>query len=190
MAELIEDKIKENNEQTENKKDKFEVIRQVVFIIVGFINIIFAHSLRGILPYIIGISSVATGAISLIKNIKEKEYATLETMIIPSDVVGIILGIKILIENENAVPFIAIAWGISGLRKGTKGLNVAVYNKFNKKPFALELVHSIFEIFFAILLIFDPFEKLEEHLILLGIEMIISSLKICFKDKEYEKIEE
>lgn len=175
---------------TDEKKDKIEIIRQIIFFIVGIMNIIFASLLREKLPMIIGFASIITGTISFIKNMIKKEYETLETMKIPRDIVISILGIIILLKKENAIPFIAIAWGILGLLRGSKELNVAVYNKVHKKTFLLELVHSVLELVFSMLLIFDPFEKIEEHLVLLGIEMVIGSLKICFKDKLYESIEE
>ena len=42
----------------------------------------------------------------------------------------------------------------------------------------------------SILLVFDPFEKVEEHLVILGFEMIIIALKVAFYDeKEYEEID-
>lgn len=197
MSDFITERIKEyENEDRESKKDinptkdKIEIIRQIVFIILGIINIIFAGRLREKLPVLIGIASIVIASVSLTRDIKEKEYARLDTMRIPRDLVAIILGIIILLKKENAIPFIAIVWGISGLKRGCKGLNIAVYNKVHKKAFALELIHSTLEILLAILLIFNPFEKLEKHLVLLGIEMIISSLKICFKDKVYKKIED
>ena len=39
------------------------------------------------------------------------------------------------------------------------------------------------------LLVFDPFEKVEKHIILLGFEMIIRALKLTFySDKEIENL--
>lgn len=195
MPGILEEKIKKykneynkNNQEAKLNREKIETARQIVFIILGFINVIFASTLREKLPYIIGITSVIIGSISLIKNIKNKEYQKLETMRISRDFVSVILGVMILLKGEHAIPFIAIVWGISGLQKASKGLNIALYNRAQKKPFFLELLHSTLELIFAILLIFNPFEKLEEHLIILGIEMIISSLKIGFKDKVYQNI--
>lgn len=184
------DKLKESNENMNIKKDKIDIVRQIILIIVGVINILFANILREELPYIIGLTSIIIGILSLIKNIRKKEYKTLNTMKIPMNVVGIILGIMILFKGENAVPFIAIVMGISGLQKGAKLLNISIYNKVHNKRFILELVYSIIEIILSILLIFNPFEKLEEHLVLIGINIFVSSLKYFFKDKEYNMIED
>lgn len=195
MLDLITEKIKEyENEYKENKedtkKDEFESTRRIIFIIIGIMNILFADKMKERLSFFIGILSITTASISLIRNIKRKEYTRQETQKIPRDIVVIILGTIILFKKENSIPFIAIVWGISSLQRGIKLLNIALYNKVNKKPFVLKLIYSIIEIVLAILLIFNPFEKLEIHLVLLGIEMIVSSLKGCFKNKEYKKIQE
>ena len=42
----------------------------------------------------------------------------------------------------------------------------------------------------SILLIYNPFEKITEHLVLLGIEMVINSIKFMFKDEIYKDIDD
>lgn len=195
MTDFIKQKIKNHNYNKDKDKGISErilskIINPIIFIIVGLMNIIFANKLTKILPTISGIMLIATSIISLVHNIMKKEYKTLDTMKIPENVVSIILGISIVLKRDNAISFIAIVWGISGLRKGTKELNIAIYNKVHKNKFILELLHAIFELVISILLIYNPFEKIEEHLILLGIEMIISSTKYMFNDKKYKDIED
>lgn len=191
MSEEIIQKEEEKEQKTEeNKKDGIKFIIQIIFMIVGVMNITCANVLKEKLPFIIGFASILTSVMSFIKNMKEKEYKVLDTMKIPANIVAFILGVIILIKGQNAIPFIAIVWGISGLRKGVKGFNVAIFNKVHNKKWILEFIHATLETFFSILLVFDPFEKIEEHLVLVGIEMVISSLKIAFKDKAYEEIED
>lgn len=168
----------------ENKKDKLKFSIQIILIVAGLIHIIFAGYLKEKLSIITGITTINISIINVIKNIKNKEYKTLETMKIPENIVVLILGIMTLFKKNNAISFIAIVWGISGLRKGIKGLNVAIFNKANNKRFVGELIHAIIEISLSILLVFDPFEKVEEHIIILGIEMIIMSLKVAFYNEE------
>ena len=111
-------------------------------------------------------------------------------MKIPENIVALLLGIMTLFKGQNAISFIAIIWGITGLRKGVKGFNIALYNKVNNKQYIGKLVYAIIETALSILLVFDPFEKVEEHLVILGFEMIIISLKVAFYDeKEYEEID-
>ena len=183
----IKEYCKENIE--ENKKDKLKLAIQILLIVIGLINIIFASYLKEKLSIITGITTINISIINIIRNIKNKEYKTLDTMKIPENIVVMILGIMTLFKGNNAISFIAIVWGISGLRKGIKGFNVAIFNKSNNKSFVGELIHAFIETTLSILLVFDPFEKVEEHIIILGIDMVIMSLKVTFyNEKEYEEI--
>ena len=183
----IKEYCKENIE--ENKKDKLKLAIQILLIVIGLINIIFASYLKEKLSIITGITTINISIINIIRNIKNKEYKTLDTMKIPENIVVMILGIMTLFKGNNAISFIAIVWGISGLRKGIKGFNVAIFNKSNNKSFVGELIHAFIETTLSILLVFDPFEKVEEHIIILGIDMVIMSLKVAFyNEKEYEEI--
>ena len=183
----IKDYCKENIE--ENKKDKLKFIIQIILIIVGLVHIIFASYLKEKLAIVTGITTINISIINLIRNIKNKEYKTLETMKIPENIVVMILGIMTLFKHDNAISFIAIVWGISGLSKGIKEFNVAIFNKLNNKKFIGKFIHAIIETSLSILLVFNPFEKVEEHIIILGIEMIIIALKVAFyNEKENEQI--
>ena len=183
----IKEYCKENIE--ENKKDKLKLAIQILLIVIGLINIIFVSYLKEKLSIITGITTINISIINIIRNINNKEYKTLDTMKIPENIVVMILGIMTLFKGNNAISFIAIVWGISGLRKGIKGFNVAIFNKANNKRFVGELIHAFIETTLSILLVFDPFEKVEEHIIILGIDMVIMSLKVAFyNEKEYEEI--
>lgn len=184
----IREYCKENIE--ENKKDKLKFSIQIILIVVGMIHIIFADYLKEKLTIITGITTINISLINLIRNIKKKEYKTLDTMKIPENIAALLLGIMTLFKGQNAISFIAIIWGITGLRKGVKGFNIALYNKVNNKQYIGKLVYAIIETALSILLVFDPFEKVEEHLVILGFEMIIIALKVAFYDeKEYEEID-
>ena len=184
----IREYCKENIE--ENKKDKLKFSIQIILIVVGMIHIIFADYLKEKLTIITGITTINISLINLIRNIKKKEYKTLDTMKIPENIVALLLGIMTLFKGQNAISFIAIIWGITGLRKGVKVFNIALYNKVNNKQYIGKLVYAIIETALSILLVFDPFEKVEEHLVILGFEMIIIALKVAFYDeKEYEEID-
>ena len=184
----IREYCKENIE--ENKKDKLKFSIQIILIVVGLIHIIFADYLKEKLTIITGITTINISLINLIRNIKKQEYKTLDTMKIPENIVALLLGIMTLFKGQNAISFIAIIWGITGLRNGVKGFNIALYNKVNNKQYIGKLVYAIIETALSILLVFDPFEKVEEHLVILGFEMIIIALKVAFYDeKEYEEID-
>ena len=190
MEDFIDQQDKEQSYNKDKKKRIIEIINAIIFVLIGLTNIVYANKLTNILPTIIGSMMILTSGITLLYNISQKEYKSLATMKIPKNIVSIILGISILFKGNNAIPFISIIWGISGLKKGTKGLEVALYNKVHENKFIGELLHAVFEIVISILLIYNPFEKITEHLVLLGIEMVINSIKFMFKDEIYKDIDD
>ena len=62
---------KENIE--ENKKDRLKFAIQIILIIVGLINIVFAAFLKEKLSIITGITTISIAIIKLIGNINKKE---------------------------------------------------------------------------------------------------------------------
>ena len=171
----------------EELNGRVKMIRRIANIILGIFIIAFSSTLMNQIPIILGIITIVFSSIELIIQIKKKDYEKIEDIHMGNNIIFIILGIMILLNNQNAIPFIAMIWGISGLRSGIKGLNIVIYNKINEKKYVPELIHAIIETFLSVLLIFNPFEKFEEHLIILGIQLIANSLKIGVKDKEYIK---
>ena len=167
-----------NNFLKEEEKDKLRVCIQLILIIIGLLNISCAGALKENLAIIIGIATINIAIISLIRNIIKKEYKSIYKYKIPENIVNIILGIMMLLNQNNAIAFIAIAWGIYGLRKGIIGINIAIFKKQKNKKCIFKLIHAIIETILSLLLLFDPFEKVEEHIILLGFEMIIRAVKI------------
>ena len=138
----IREYCKENIE--ENKKDKLKFSIQIILIVVGMIHIIFADYLKEKLTIITGITTINISLINLIRNIKKKEYKTLDTMKIPENIVALLLGIMTLFKGQNAISFIAIIWGITGLRKGVKGFNIALYNKVNNNNYTITEFNSYY----------------------------------------------
>ena len=75
------------------------------------------------------------------------------------------------------------------IKNGQNTLQLSDVLKLNNKKFIGKFIHAIIETSLSILLVFNPFEKVEEHIIILGIEMIIIALKVAFyNEKENEQI--
>ena len=63
-------------------------------------------------------------------------------MKIPENIVVMILGIMTLFKHDNAISFIAIVWGISGLSKGIKEAILTLSN-FNILLIEYELISTL-----------------------------------------------
>lgn len=111
----------------------------------------------------------------LVNGIHDKTYEVKGDRSIPTAVVGLALGVMVLVREQNSIPFIAIAWGISGLGGGITELDHALYGILHKEPCKIKLIHGLLETVLALLLIFDPYEKIGEHIVILGLEMLVQA---------------
>ncbi len=161
-----------------------EIITSILFITNGILCITCADLLQDVLPIISASIAILSGIILLIKAIKEKEYTRLETKDTATAIIMIIMGIAILFNTSNAIYLIGVSWGIYGLVKGINGINTALYNKYHNNKFILITLHASIEIMLAIALVFNPFEKISHHIVLLGIEMILVSGRNLFKENK------
>lgn len=176
-------------------KEKLKLdISQFIFLIIGLIIgiscIVFPKKIYEYTTYIIGGFMLASAIGMLIHSIKYKEYEKIETKRTATSIVQIILSIVILTNQMQSIYFIAVVWGITGLRKGINGLNIAMYNKSINEKYKLELLHSIVETVLSIMLILDPYRKMEEHIMILGLEILVMMLKHLFKDDKYNENKE
>lgn len=150
--------------------------------LTAIICIIFPSHLTTILPYLIGGVMVIVGFIYEYRAIKQKEYKTLETSDTAQALILFIMGIFILIKHEDSIGVLGYTWGGFGLMKGTKELNIALYKLFVHQKFGIEMIQAFVTIGLAIILISDPFEKFTHHVMFLGFEMLVTSLKIYHRE--------
>lgn len=172
--------------EVENVSKKTQIIIRLVTILLGICCIFLSGSINTYLPYLVGALMLVFSCAGLVVCIKRKEYKTLETKATATAIIGIVISIVIILQGENSISLIGIVWGLIGLKKGISGINVSLYNHSHGKKYRLELLHASAEILLAIVLILNPFEKIEIHIIILGFEMILNTMKYMFKDKLYK----
>ncbi|MFR8269221.1 MAG: DUF308 domain-containing protein [Oscillospiraceae bacterium] len=154
---------------------------------MGTLLIIFHEKIAHIMPYLIGGLTIII-SLGFIKDaVQMEEVKKSETKRLASGIVMLIVGAIIIIKQENSINFIAIVWGLFGLIRGIDELGEAFYNIHNGKRYIVELIHAIIEISLAILLIYNPFEKISEHIIILGIEYVIISLQLVINPQMVQK---
>ena len=176
------------------KLRKIDIIKTIVTGLIGITCLLLTERIAHLLPYLIAVQMLLVAAIMLVTGIKKKEYQTIETKLIASSITMGVLGSIILCKRENSIALISIIWGMIGLVKGTKGLNLAIYYKYKKEKYVLELIESMIEIGLSILLILYPYEKITEHIFLLGIQLLLLPVRDLFsearEDKERVEIKE
>lgn len=154
---------------------------------MGSLLIIFHENVAHIMPYLIESLTILI-ALGFIKDgVQMEEVKKAEAKRLATGLVMLIVGFIIIINQYDSINFIVIVWGIFSLIRGIDELIEAFYNIHQGKKYILTLIHAIIEISLAIVLIYSPFEKISEHIIILGIEYVIISLQLFINPQLVKK---
>ena len=162
--------IKEEGKVRAMKRGIGAYISAILIILNGVICIVNHQQIYKWIPSLCGAILLIKGIIMLIEGIRAKEYATLE-------------GKKI----ERALFIVGVFWGLEGLNKATNYLNEGLYYFTRKEKFIFPMSKAIIEFVLSSILIFDPFSKIAEHVVILGLELVlegVSEFVNIYKGKE------
>lgn len=146
----------------------------IMLVLLGILCIVFPEQLYLWLPLIGGLLMVVSGVFRIALGIRHKEYKSAETKLTTNGIVSTVLGIVVLYKWHEAYGLLGAMWGFSGLLRAIRELNEAIHLITTKRSGWIRvLVVSIFGIIVAILLLINPAERVLEHMIFIGIELII-----------------
>ena len=84
-----------------------------------------------------------------------------------------VLGVFAMVQGLESIGFLGTAWGLLGLGKAGEEFDEAIAAIRAREPFFFSLAFNIVELVLALLLIVNPFENIEHHVIVLGIQLIL-----------------
>ena len=145
------------------------VAQRLLFFFCGLLIISMSRELTTYVHYVVGGMMFIVCMLMLVSSLQEQSYRREGDHSLPTAVVGVILACIIIVRQHGAIPFIAVAWGINGLRGGIESISHALYAAGHKEPWIGHLVHGLFETVLALMLVFDPQEKIGEHIVILGL---------------------
>lgn len=155
----------------------------VLYLIVGTLCIAMTEHITEILPYIVGGMMVVIGTVRFIVALIHHEYRHLKTNQTATSLIVTALGIMIIVQhilpdNESAITFISIVWGILGLFEGAHAFNHAFKRIANSERCIYYLLKGLIEIVVAFLLLYDPgnHDTHHFHIIVFGAQLIFDSV--------------
>ena len=158
--------------------EKFAVFRvRIILLAVGIFCILFPTTFCDFIPLIVGVSMILVGAFGIFVGFETKNYKVPEISGIGDSVVLTLLGLVIVISHNASLLLIGVIWGLLGLGKGAKEINTFIFRLLNKENFIFPLVIGILEIIFGLILILEPTEHIAFHVVILGINMVLFSIK-------------
>lgn len=158
-------------------------IFSVIYLVVGVLCVSITHRITELLPYIVGGMMIIIGFVRFVVALKNHEYRHLKTNRTATSLIVTALGIMIIVqsfqpENESAITFISIAWGILGLFEGAHAFNHAFKRIANSERCVYYLIKGIVELVVAFMLLYDPVnhETHQFHIIVFGINLIFDAI--------------
>ena len=150
---------------------------RVLFLAVGIFCILFPTKFSELIPLIVGLAMAAAGifAIAACKAGWESKHPRPSTYGEP--IVLTLLGLVIFFSQNSSLLVLGVVWGLLGLSKGAREINAFIQRFSCKENFLFPLILGILEIIFGLILIYEPTEHISFHVIILGINMVLFSIK-------------
>ena len=162
------------------------------YLAVGVLCVAITNEITEILPYIVGGMMVVIGVIRFIIALVNREYRHVKTNQTASSLIVTALGAMIIVQqilpdNNSAITFIAIVWGILGLFEGAHALNHAFKRISNSERCVYFLIRGILELVVAFMLLYNPQnEEIHHfHIIVFGINLIMDSITMIPQVKNF-----
>lgn len=156
-----------------------KINKAIIYTILGILVLIFRADILNYLYLFVSIPVLVIALEELAYGIYVKSYKN-QFNDLGEIILKIVLSIFLLLYNkEEELLEVCVLWGIIVIISATMAINKAIFELSHKKitVFLFEMVISTAQIVFSILLIIDPFEHVNFHIILLGIEMLLVGSK-------------
>ena len=153
-------------------------IPSAAFLLVGALCIFFPSHVAGVLPFLLGGIMLIAGIVHGAAYLRDKRFLEDESQGIGPDIILAVMGVAFLCAGSEAVGLMGVVWGIIGLRKAAGTIDQALRRMYRHQPALLLAVEAAIRIVLALALLFDPFEKVSSHIVLLGLELVLTNVKL------------
>lgn len=156
-----------------------KINKGIIYVVLGIIVLIFRASILNYLYLFVSIPVLVIALEELAYGIYVKSYKN-QFNDLGEILLKIVLSVFLLLYNkEEELLEVCVLWGIIVIISATMAINKAIYELNHKKitVFLFETTISVAQIVFSILLLIDPYEHVNFHIILLGIEMLLIGTK-------------
>ena len=155
-----------------------ENIRNIVFPILGVVFILFSDHVTRILPYLLGGAMVLASILWGINAFQNQNLVREHSEELTYSIILMIMGVAFIVQGSNALGAIGTTWAMIGIGKASKSLKQVFYRLCQKQHFAIPMIEFLLRMTLALILLFHPFEKFSTHIIILGLELIVVSIRL------------
>lgn len=148
-----------------------------LFPIIGVICILLPGYVTAVLPYMLGGAMVLAGMVRGVNDIRSKEVLSRSSDGLAHGLILLIMGTAFIVQGAASLGPMGTTWAIIGIRKASKSLGRTIRQIHAKEHFIAPIMEFLLRITLALILLFDPFEKFSTHVAILGLELIVTSIR-------------
>ncbi len=153
-------------------------IFSALYLVAGILCIVLTDTVQYVLPYIVGGAMCIYGIGRFIIALVNKEYRTVKTNQTATSLIIFALGVMILIENDWALEFISIIWGVLGLFEAAHALNHAFSKISAAESCISHIIKALVEGVLAFMLLYEPSHHISLHIMVFGINLMIDAISM------------
>ncbi len=164
----------------------------VIYFAVGVLCIAMTDKITELLPYIVGGMMVVIGFVRFVVALCQHEYRQTKTNRTATSLIVTALGAMIIVqhfmpENDSAITFISIVWGILGLFEGAHAFNHAFKRIANSERCVYYLIKGLIEVVVAFMLLYDPgnHDTHRFHIIVFGCNLLFDAITMIPQIKAF-----
>lgn len=153
------------------------LLETVVFPVTGVTLFFLAPHITAVVGYLVGGVMVLFGALMMGHALYRKEYRCRETHNTAVALSLLICGAVVLIKRDDCLSMLGTIWGIWGIYFGMEDLTELFYRISHRERFLVLAIETVIGLVLSVLLLLHPVSHFETHVRLLGIELIVASLR-------------
>lgn len=139
----------------------------ILILIIGVLMLIFPEQIALVAPYFLGGGLIVRGIAVVFLAVRYKDASKGPGMA----VLYCILGLVIMLLGSDAVGIIGVIWAVFSLEEVSTDIDEMWQNK--RFP-VIHIITAVISVVLAVMLIIDPFEHFTVHVMILGLEIIVS----------------
>lgn len=157
------------------KLDHF--IEEIVLPITGMLLVTLAPYFTAFVGYLVGGAMLLFGGLMMGHAIWRREYASRETHNTSIALSMLVFGVIVLIKHDDCLVMLGTIWGIYGIFFGVGDLTELFCRIASREPCIALGIEAVAGLVLSVLLLLHPVEHFTTHVRILGVELILASLR-------------
>ena len=149
-----------------------------LFAVIGLLCVIFPAQITVGLPYVLGGAMVVAGVLYSVSYLLNRKSPMDYSMELANGFVLLVIGCVCIIHGTESIGPMGTTWAIIGIRKASRSLSRTIQAVQAQTTFIAAFVEFLIRLVFSIMLLLYPTEKFEGHIILLGLDLIATSIRL------------